>query len=84
MKSILNYKKNVSLKFKVFSSKNKEEDRFIVISKIFEKIDPKKFPVHKFVSETFYKNKISQKLNDIFEFYKNWFVVKVKRLSFFC
>ena len=65
MKSILNYKKNVSLKFKVFSSKNKEEDRFIVISKIFEKIDPKKFPVHTFVTKTFDKNYSISKLNMI-------------------
>ena len=35
--------------------KNKGGDRFLVNFNIFEKIDPKKFAVHTFVSETFYK-----------------------------
>ena len=51
-----------------------EGDRFLVNFKTSEKIDPKKF-TYTFVLEKFYKNEISQKLNDIFEFYKNWLVV---------
>ena len=40
-----------------------------MIFQISEKIDPEQFVIQTFVSETFLKNKISQKLNDIFEFY---------------
>ena len=55
--------------------KNEGGDRFLVNFKISEKIDPEKFAVHMFVSETFYKNYNILKLNKVFYFYKNWVVV---------
>ena len=52
-----------------------KENRFLEIFKISDKIDHEKFVIHTFVLETFYENKMSQKLNDILEFYKNWLLV---------
>ena len=53
--------RNISRKFEKDCLKNKGEDRFLVIFKISEKIDPKKFAVNTFVLELFTKNKITQK-----------------------
>ena len=53
-------------------------DIFLVIFNIRE--NPKKFVVHTFVSETFNKNKISQKFNYVFENYKIWLVVCTLKL----
>ena len=51
-----------------------EGDKLIVIFKTSEKIDSKNLRSI-LQRKLFTKNKISQKLNDIFEFYKNRFVV---------
>ena len=49
-------KKNISRKFEEDCLKNEGEDRFLVIFKISDKIDPEKFAVYTFVLETFYNN----------------------------
>ena len=59
----------------VSSSKNEREDRFLVTLRFTRKLTIKKFAQHWFVSETFYKNQISQKLKNISKFFKNWLVV---------
>ena len=48
--------RNISGKFEENCSKNEGEDKFLVIFKISEKIDHKKFAVHTFVLKTFNKN----------------------------
>ena len=54
IKSLLNYKRNISYKFEISSSKNEGEYRFLVIFKSSEKIDPEKFAVHIFILEILY------------------------------
>ena len=51
--------RNISLKFEEDSLKN---ERFLLIFQISERIDHKKFAVHMFVLETFYKNYIISKV----------------------
>ena len=61
----------ISLKCEENCLKNKRWDRFLVIYKSSEKIDPEQFLAYLFVLETFYKNYNVSKVNDIFKFYKN-------------
>ena len=62
IQSLLNFKRKISGKIEVSSSKNEEEYRCLVIFKFSEKNDPKKFAVNMIASKIFYKN------NDISKF----------------
>ena len=46
-----------------------------MLFKILEKIDPEKFAVNTFEQKIFIKITLSQKLNKVYKFYKNWSVV---------
>ena len=54
---------------------NEGGDRFLVTFKNFKKNDHEKYLVHTIESQTFYIKNTLEKLNDIFEFYKNQLVV---------
>ena len=75
IQSLLNYKRNVSWKFEVLSSKMKEKIYFYNFFKFPRKLKPKSLRSICLYQKLFIKITISYKLNKIILFYKNWLAV---------